>query len=72
MKNQKKAPAKKATAKKTVVAKAKKPAVKTLTTAQKLDAIGIDAICERIADCVTLQVIADDAGVSKYMLLEWL
>ena len=53
-------------------AKAKKPAVKTLTTAQKLDAIGIDAICERIADCVTLQVIADDAGVSKYMLLEWL
>ena len=67
MKNQKKAPTKKATAKKTVLAKASKP-----TTAQILDSIGIDAVCARIADCITLQVIATDAGVSKHMLIEWL
>ena len=37
-----------------------------------LDAIGIASICERISDCVTLQAIADDAGVSKGTLINWL
>jgi hypothetical protein len=45
---------------------------KHTTAAQKLDAVGIDAICERIAECVTLQVIADDVGVSKWSLIQWI
>ena len=47
-------------------------ATNTLTTAQKLDAIGIAAICERVANCETLQKIADSAGVSKGSLITWL
>lgn len=42
------------------------------TTAQRLDAIGIDAICERISDCETLQSIADSVAMSKWSLLAWL
>jgi AcrR family transcriptional regulator len=42
------------------------------TTAERLDAIGITAICERVADCVTLREIAEDAGVSKGSLIVWL
>lgn len=38
----------------------------------KLSAVGIEAICERIADCETLQSIADSAGVSKGTLITWL
>jgi len=38
----------------------------------KLAAIGIEAICERVADCETLQSIADSAGVSKGTLIVWL
>jgi hypothetical protein len=38
----------------------------------KLDAIGIESICERIADCETLQAIADSAEVSKGTLITWL
>lgn len=38
----------------------------------KLDALGIEAICERISDCETLQSIADSAGVSKGTLITWL
>lgn len=59
--------AKKVAAKK--AANADKPA---LTTAQKCEAVGIEAVCARIADCVTLQTIANDIGVSKHMLIEWL
>lgn len=43
-----------------------------LTTAQVLDAVGIDAICEKVADCTTLRVIAEECGVSKGSLLAWL
>lgn len=43
-----------------------------LTTAQKLDAVGIDVICEKVADCTTLQVIAGEVGVSKGSLIAWL
>lgn len=43
-----------------------------LTTGQKLDAIGIEAICERVADCVTLQTISNDVGISKGSLITWL
>ena len=39
---------------------------------EKLDAIGIEVICKRIADRVTLQVIADDAGVLRSSLIAWL
>jgi hypothetical protein len=38
----------------------------------KLTEAGIDAICERIADCVALHRIADEFGVSKATLLTWL
>ena len=42
------------------------------TTAQRLDAIGIEVICEKVADCVTLQRIADEVGISKGSLITWL
>lgn len=42
------------------------------TTAQTLDAIGIDAVCEQVADCITLREIAASAGVSKGSLISWL
>jgi hypothetical protein len=38
----------------------------------KLDAVGIDAICERVSDCETLQSIADSVKVSKGTLITWL
>jgi hypothetical protein len=38
----------------------------------KLTAIGVDAICERVSNCETLQAIADSAGVSKGTLIAWL
>lgn len=38
----------------------------------KLDAIGIDEICARIAECESLQSIADSTEVSKGTLLNWL
>lgn len=38
----------------------------------KLDAVGIDVICERIAECEPLQKIADSYGVSKGRLIVWL
>lgn len=43
-----------------------------LTTAQVLDAIGIEAICARVADCETLQSIANDLVMSKGSLIVWL
>ena len=46
--------------------------VPVLTTAQKCDAIGIDVICERIADCVPLRAIAADIGISASRLMDWL
>lgn len=49
-----------------------KVAAPVLTTAQKCEAHGIREVCDRIADCVPLRVIASDIGVSKSMLLEWL
>lgn len=42
------------------------------TAIRKLNKIGIDAICERIAECETLQAISDGAKVSKGSLLNWL
>jgi hypothetical protein len=38
----------------------------------KLDAVGIEAVCERVSDCETLQSIADSVGVSKGTLITWL
>jgi hypothetical protein len=49
---------------------ARVPAVK-LTASQKLDAVGIEAICAKVAECVTLQVIADECGVTKWDLLRY-
>lgn len=43
-----------------------------LTTAQKCEAMGIVAVCERIANCITLQLIADEIGISKGSLIVWL
>lgn len=47
--------------------KEKKPTAK-----EKMDAVGIEEICVRIADCQTLQSIADSIKVSKWSLLQWL
>lgn len=66
---------KKVVAKKVVAKKAKAQPVakpKALTAAQKLDAVGIEAICAKVAECVTLQVIADEIGVSKWSLIQWI
>lgn len=38
----------------------------------KLDAIGIELVCERIAECDSLEVIATAADVSKGSLITWL
>lgn len=38
----------------------------------KLDAIGVDEVCARIAECESLQSIADSSEVSKGTLLNWL
>lgn len=58
---------------KSLVAKVSAPAPKVkLTASQKLDAVGIDAICAKVAECVTLQAIADDVGVSKWSLIQWI
>lgn len=56
---------------------AKKPSkgeitAQQLTTAQKLDKVGIAAICEQISECVTLRVVAESVGVSKGSLIAWL
>lgn len=53
---------------------AKKPASqhKELSVSEKLDVVGIDAICERVANCDFLQSIADDCGVSRGSLTKWL
>ena len=47
-------------------------ATKKQSIADRLDEIGIDAICERIANCDFLQTIADDNGVSRGSLTNWL
>jgi len=38
----------------------------------KLDAIGIEAICDQMAECKSLRVIAQDAGVGLGTLTTWL
>lgn len=47
-------------------------AAKPTPARDALEAIGIEAICERVAECETLQSIADGAGVSKGSLIAWL
>ena len=47
-------------------------AKKAAPAQDKLVALGIDAVCERISECETLQSIADGAGVSKGTLITWL
>ena len=42
------------------------------THAQRLDEIGIDAICERVSNCEFLSVIAKDCDVSRGYLTKWL
>jgi hypothetical protein len=42
-----------------------------LTAHEKCEAFGIEPICERIAECITLQVIADEIGVTKWDLLRF-
>ncbi len=51
------------------MAKAK---TKAAPAQNKLDAIGIESVCEQVSECKTLQVIADEAGVSKGTLITWL
>lgn len=38
----------------------------------KLDAVGIEAICDRIANCETFRTITDDIGVSLGAFSGWL
>ncbi len=40
--------------------------------ADKLEAIGIEEVCEKIAECVSLAAIAKNAGVSIGSLITWL
>lgn len=54
------------------VKKSVKVVTKPLTTAQRCEAHGIEEICERIAECVALHVIASDIGISKGSLIVWL
>lgn len=52
---------------------AKAPAKKKAAPAQdKLAAVGVDAICGRIAECEPMRTIATDAGVSLGTLSMWL
>lgn len=51
--------------------KPKKPA-KTPTTTERLEAVGIEAICEMVSDCKTLREIASEYSVSKGSLIAWL
>jgi transcriptional regulator with XRE-family HTH domain len=43
-----------------------------MTTAERLDEIGIEMICEQVSECKTLREIAEQAGVSKGSLIAWL
>jgi hypothetical protein len=63
---------KKSASKRAVKAKPAVAKLKPLTAAQKIDAHGIDEICERVAECVPLHVIASDIGVTKWDLLRYL
>mgnify|MGYP001570458777 CR=1 FL=1 len=42
------------------------------TVANILDKIGIDTICEKVANCVFYEDIANECGVSRYSLMKWL
>lgn len=42
------------------------------TTAERLSDVGIEAICERVANCETLKAIAESYGMSKGSLLAWI
>jgi hypothetical protein len=65
----KKVPAKKAAPKKPQA----KPRKKRVAPAQdKLTAIGIEAICQQIAECSPLRTIAEKAGVGLGTLITWL
>lgn len=66
--------AKKKPAAKKVPAKAQpKPRKKRVAPAQdKLSAMGIEKVCEQIAECKPLHKIAAAAGVSKGVLITWL
>ena len=50
----------------------KAEAPKPPTVAEKLDAIGVDAICARVSECHFLQDIAADCDVSRGSLVKWL
>ena len=47
-------------------------APKELTASKKLDAVGIDVICERVADAEFYDVIAKSYGVARGSLMAWL
>ena len=49
-----------------------KPYIDGKSISQRLDDIGIDEICEQIANCVPLRVIAANEGISKGSLINWL
>ncbi len=52
------------------VAADKEPKQPSVT--EKLEAYGLDAICERVADCHFLHDIAKDVGVSRGSMVKWL
>lgn len=54
-------------------AEQKKSTYKKPTLAQdKLEAVGIDSICNQISECVFYEDIAKSAGVSRHALIDWL
>ena len=57
---------------KVIKPKAKRPAEKKLTHAERLDAIGAEVIMERIARCEFIHKIAESYGMSAGTLHTWL
>ena len=70
-----KSPAKPAAAKKAagVAASARKAAAKKQPTiAERIEAFGIEAVCERLSNGVTMTAIAEEIGVTVGKLSQWI
>ena len=53
-------------------ARAKVQTKKQPTIAERIDAFGIEAVCERLADGVTMTAIAEEIGVTVGKLSQWI
>lgn len=53
-------------------ARAKVQTKKQLTIAERIEAFGIEAVCERLANGVTMTAIAEEIGVTVGKLSQWI